>query len=179
VPKYSDAEVQQALNGRKAGRRYPFPGNPSIEVAVKLLTESELDDVRLRAADFVKTKKANLIIDPEFLDIVIHRETVAAAFMDASATEEYFFEDAAAVATIDAQTVRALYELYMFHHQAMDPFAFASEEEVEELVGQLGKSETDAGRLSLYDHSSLRSFVLSMARMLRESSPKPKSSTGS
>lgn len=168
MAKYSDESVRVALRGRFAVRKYPFPGQPGLEVACKLLSDAELDGVRLEAVEFCKRKKAELAADPEFLDRLIHRETVSRAFYDAANTEESFFGSQADVAELDNLTVRSLYELYISHAQSMDPYAYCAPEEVEALAEQLGKSESSAGLLNLFDAVTLRSLLLSMALRLRE-----------
>jgi hypothetical protein len=172
---FSDHEkLRVALQGRGAVARYPFPGAEDVEVGVKLLSDRELDGIRLRAVEYVKTKKADLLLDPEFLDRTIQRETVACAFVDPDKPSHAFFASQEEVASLDNLTVRTLYELYIAHGQAMDPYAFCPPEEIEELIAALGKSDSSAARMSLFDAPTLRSCVLSMARMLRERSLPPK-----
>jgi hypothetical protein len=170
-------QLRAALHGRMEVRRYPFPGQPEITVGIKLLTDDEQDGVRLRAQHEAVRVKANILLDPEYLNRLIHRETVALACYGEG--DQFLFEDAAQVAKeLDALTVAALYDLYIFHHQALDPYSFADEEEVKALVDQLGKSETDVGRLSLFDAPTLRIFVLILVARLRANSAAPSSSTG-
>jgi hypothetical protein len=168
MAKFSDESVRAALRGRQVMRRYPFPGQPQLEVGVKLLSDAELDIVRLQAVEDCKRHKAELVADPEFLDRVIHRETIARAFCDVDAPDEPFFGSQSSVAELDNLTVRSLFELYVFHAQAMDPYAYCPPEEVEALAETMGKSENAVGLLSLYDLLTARSFVLSLALRLRE-----------
>jgi hypothetical protein len=168
MAKFSDESVAAALSPRRVVRKYPFPGAPGVEVAVRLLSDSELDAVRLRAVDFCSNKAANLIADPEFLDRLIQRETIARAFYDADKEGDAFFADQNEVAQLDNLTVRSLHEIYMLHAQSMDPLAFCPVEQVQELADTLGKSEHAAGILSLYDLNTARSCVLSLALKLRE-----------
>jgi hypothetical protein len=177
MAKFSDELVRAALAGRLAVSRYPFPGNPAIEVGVKLLTDTELDAVRLQAVVFAKSKNVDATLDPEFIDRAIHRETISRAFVDPDKPDEPFFASQHEVAQLDNLSVRSLHELYLAHHQSMDPLAFCPAEEVGALVEQLGKSESSAGILSLYDLPTLRSLVLSMALLLRETRQTLKSST--
>lgn len=178
MAKFSDEQVKAALAGRRVVRRYPMPGAEGVEVGVRLLSDAELDSVRLEAAEFVKKNKVETVIDPEFFDRAIHRETISRAFVDPDQPDDAFFGSQKDVAELDSLTVRSLYELYIAHHQAMDPYLFCPEEDVERLVEQLGKSESSAGLLSLYDAPTLRSFVLSLACKLRATQPTPKSTTG-
>lgn len=168
--RFSDDAIKAALCGSQAMRRYPFPGHAKTQVAVKLLTDAQLDGARLRAVETVKARKAEVLIDPDFLDRCIHREIIAAAFYDAdeSSKDVWFFADQDEVAQLDNHTVRALYELYMTHAQSMDPYAYCPPEEVEALSEQLGKSENSVGILNLYDAVTLRSLLLSTSLKLRE-----------
>lgn len=174
MAKFSDESVQVALRGRFVVRTYPFPGAPGIEIAVKLLSDAELDGVRLQAVEECKKKKVELIADPEFLDRLIHRETVARAFYDPAKSTDSFFGSQAEVAELDNLTVRSLYELYISHAQSMDPYAHAPLEEIEELAETLGKFESSVGLLNLFDAATLRSLLLSLALRLRETSAIPK-----
>jgi len=173
MPKFSDESVRAALRGRQVMQRYPFPGQPGIEVGVKLLTDAELDSVRLEAVELCKRAKAELVADPEFLDRMIHRETISRAFVDVDAPAQPFFSSQKEVAELDSLTVRTLFELYKAHHEAMDPYTHCPPEEVGALVESLKKSAQPLAVLSLYDSSTLRHCVTSMASMLRGTSPPP------
>jgi hypothetical protein len=143
-----------------------------------MLSDVEMDGCRLRAQDYVTKRKCELVIDPDFYDRAIHRETVAYAFVDVANHEEPFFSSPEEVAQLDVQAVRACWDLFVHHQMAMDPYAYCSPEEVEELVELLGKSG-DGGALSkLFEPNTQWSFVLSMARRLREISAQPKSAIG-
>jgi hypothetical protein len=173
MAKWTDDSVRAALGGRFKPSTYPFPGKPEIMVGIKLLTDNELDKVRLQAAVFVKSQQADLNIDPEFFDRAIHRELISRAYVDPDKPDEPFFPSQKDVAELDNLSVRSLYELYVTHQQSLDPYAFCSPEQVEKLVDTLGKSESSVGLLNLYDAPSLRSFVLSMALKQRETRASP------
>jgi hypothetical protein len=177
VAKFSDDSVRAALAGRGEVRRYALPGADSIDVGVKVPTDAELDGARLRAVDFCKKKKVDPKFDPDFLEHAIQRETIALSFVDIDAQTEAFFEDADAVAELDAMMVSSCYEVYLLHFQAMDPYAFVSGDEAEELADTLGKSERPEERLSAYDSRTLRASVLSLALKLHEARASLKSST--
>lgn len=168
---FGDKRLAVALQGRNAVEQYPFPGVDGLVVGVRLLSEEELDDVRLKAAAFCKRKQVDLIVDPEFFDRAIHRYTVLGAYVVADNEDKPFFEDFNQVLTIDPLLMRTLYELYLAHAQALDPLAFVSKEEVDAIVAALGKSEGSVARMSLFDRPTLLSFVLSMAHLQRAQSP--------
>lgn len=168
MAKFTDKSVLAALAGRKVVRTYAFPGAPNVRIGVRLLSDAELDAARLEAQSICEKRRANMAIDPEFFDRTLHREIVSRAFVDADKHEDAFFGSQKDVAELDNLTVRSLYELYIAHHQAMDPYAFCPPEEVERLVRTLGESSSSEAILSLYDAPTLRSFVTSMASLLRE-----------
>lgn len=174
MAKFSDDMIALAVEGRRAVVRYPFPGVEGAECGIRLLTNSENDRIRLEAVTYCKTKKADLALDPEFLDKAIYGLTVYEAFVDPDKPDDRFFEDIDDVRGLDAKLTRTLYELYITHQESMDPLSRLSREEVDALVAQLGKSEISVARLSLFDRDTLQSCVLSMACVLRETRPTSK-----
>jgi hypothetical protein len=167
MPKYSDEAVFTAIEGRRAVKRYPFPGSDS-ECGIQMLTDGKIDTIRCDAVTYCKTKKVDLALDPEFLDRTIMRYTILEAFVDPDKPAEAFFDGIGDVMLLDNVMVRALYELYIAHQQSMDPLAYVSREEVDALIAQLGKPGSGAERMSLFDRPTLLSCVLSMASVLRE-----------
>ena len=174
MARWTDESVRAALGKRFEMRRYHFPGVDGLEVGIKLLTDSELDSVRLQAATFAKGKHADMVLDPEFFDRCIHREIISRAFVDVERPSEPFFGSQNDVAELDNLTVRSCFELYVIHQQSLDPYAFCPPEEVDKLVDTLGKYERGVEILSLYDAPTLRCFVSSMALKLREMRALPK-----
>lgn len=170
MPKYSDEVVFAAIEGRRAMKRYPFPGSGS-ECGLRMLTDGKVDTIRCDAVAYCKAKKVDLMMDPEFLDRTIMRLTIAEAFVDPDKPTEPFFDGVEDVMLIDNVMVRTLYELYIAHQQSMDPLAYVSPEEVDALVAQLGKPGNSEARLSLFDRPTLLSCVLSMASLLRGTQP--------
>lgn len=172
--KFSDESLRAALEGRKVLRKCEFPGMRGTYLGVRVLTDGELDKARLAAAEVVKNKHASMLIDPDFLDRVVQREIVSRAFFDIDKPDEYFFSKQEDVAELDTLTVRSLYELYVMHQQELDPLAYCTDEQAEEIVEALGKSNAEREALTLYDARTLRSFVISLASKLRETRPPPK-----
>lgn len=173
MAKWTDESVRAALGGRFKVHTYPFPGKQEISVGIKLLTDAELDKVRLQAVVYAKGQQADLNFDPDFLDRAIHRELISRAFVDPEKPEEPFFPSQNDVAELDNLTVRSLYELYVTHQQALDPYAFCPPEQIEQLAESLGKSESSVGLLNLYDAPTLRSLLLSTALKLRSMPASP------
>lgn len=176
--KFSDQSVRAALAGRKAVRVYPLPGAEGVKVGLRMLTDGEMDSVRLRAQDYTSKRKCEFVLDPDFFDRAIQREAISCAYVDAENNEEPFFSSPDEVAEMDAPAVRACWELFVQHQMAMDPFAHCSREEVDELVALLGKSGDLEGLSRLFAPSTQWSFVLSMANVLRETLATLKSATG-
>jgi hypothetical protein len=137
-----------------------------VSVGVRLLHGSEVHQIRREAVEHCKEHKIDLVMDPEFLDLVIMRLTVLNVCYDVDDKQAPFFKRDD-VFKIDAPLARTLYELYIAHQQAMDPLAYCSAEKVEELVAALGKYEMSVARLSLFDLPTLRSLCISMAHLLR------------
>lgn len=173
MAKWTDESVRAALGGRFKVHTYPFPGKPDLQIGIKLLTDHELDKVRLQAAEFAKGQRADLTIDPEFFDRAIHRELISRAYVDPEKPTEPFFPSQNDVAELDNLTVRSLYELYVTHQQSLDPYAFCPPEDIERLVESLGKSETSVGLLNLYDAPTLRTLLLSLALKQRGTQASP------
>lgn len=164
--------VKAALSGRMQLREYPFPGVDSASVAIRLLTEDEFDGCRLRAADYVQKRRAAMAIDPEIFDAALRREVVAMCCYEPANLNQpsAFFPGAEDVAKLDPQTVRALFILYDMHREALEPYRSGDKEEVEAVVEALGKSHESGGLLSMFDAPTLRTCVLTMARVLRANS---------
>jgi hypothetical protein len=134
-----------------------------------MLTDGEVDSARFDAQQYVKERRIELHLDPEFLDRAIQRQIVLRAFVDADSDPDApkpFFDSIDDIKDLDAALVLQLFHLYCGHQQAMEPLAHLSEEEVEELVAVLGKSGSSE-RLMGLDRPSLLSCVLSMACVLR------------
>lgn len=181
MPTFSDAQIQEALGQRFKVKRYGLPGFDGQFVGIRALSDTEMDACRVRATEHVKKSKMaerlEIAVDPTFFDRALHREIVAASFRDPDNHEAFYFSKADDVAQFDAQTVLAMYEMFCMHQVSMDPYAYASEEEVTALVEQLGKPESDVESLSLFDARSLRSCLLSLASLHRATVRKHSSAT--
>ena len=193
---WKDDRVSALLLGRRAVRVIPFPGSVSEEgaepllVGVRILLESEIDEARLDAAQYVKNEAGKrkldaaelLSIDAELLDREVQRAIVFRAYVDAdtvSAKEvARFFQSIQAVRQLDSVIFRALFDVYLDHHNYVNPLRELSEPEVRELADALSKGQTERAFLALYDAASLRRLVLSLAA-LRATSPTGSSDTSS
>lgn len=187
--KYSDEKIRASLSGRFQIRECQFPGMPGIRLGIRILKDSEMDECRLQAVEYIKGKiskskvdaaetKVLMEIDPLFYDRVFYREVVSRAFVDWEKKEEPFFSSMEEVAELDPHTVLALFELYGTFQQEADPYRYCGPEEVEKLVEAMGKSEILVALLNEFDAPTLRSLLLSTVRRLHEISRTPKSNTG-
>lgn len=167
MPKFSDEAVAAALNARHAFQSYPFPGLDGVSVGVRLLHGSEVAKIRIDAVAHCKDHRVDLVMDPDFLDLVIMRLTILAAFYDIEDKQAPFFTREQAF-KLDSALARTLYDLYLAHQSALDPLTHcATEEEVNAVIAGLGKSEIPLARLSLFDAPTRLNLLLSMAYLLR------------
>lgn len=171
--KFSDDSVSTALLARNAIREYPFPSLDGVTVGVRMLHGSEVAKIRDDAVRYCKEHRVDLVMDPDFFDLVVSRMTLLAAFTDLE-DQKPFFASLEQVFRLDVPLATTLYGLYLVHCQTFDPYSYATQEDVEALVAQLGKSGFAPGRLSLFGLDTLRSLCLSMARLLHEMSQPPR-----
>ena len=178
MAKFSDEIVRAAVGGRKAVRVYDLPGSPGVKVGIRFISDSDQDGCRLRAQEIVVKRKCQIVIDPEFFDLMIQREILALAYVDADAHEDAFFSSAEEVSQLDPRLRGACWDLYQNHQVEMDPARHLSPEEVTELVELIKKSPRPEELSSLFDPTTQWSFVISLANAVHERSPTPKSATG-
>jgi hypothetical protein len=179
MARFADVQVTAVVRGARAPRTVAFPGREGVVVAVRLLTDQEIDDCRLRA--FAALKKgaekngwdvATLTdVDPDLLARMQTREIIARAFIDSETTENEkptpFFSSADEVGReVDAPTVELLFTLYLEHQSFVAPLKSASEEEVKALAEALGKAPP-ASVLAAFDRSTLVRLCTSLASALR------------
>lgn len=168
MPKFSDLNVSAALLGRRAITPYPFPTLEGVSIGMRLLDEAEQDDARIKAQKYCKGREADLLSDPQFMDRALQRFTLLACCFNVDDVKGgKFFASHEEVQRLDVTLTQLLYEMYETHRMALDPLLYCPAEGVNDLIEALGKPESGQVRLSLYDLPTLRSFVLSMASMLR------------
>ena len=160
--------VRAHIDGRRVAREYPFPGVDGVRCYVKSLTDEEVDGCRLRAAKYCEERKASMLIDPEMFDRALRRELISMAYY--AHEDKPLFGSARDVGELDDSTVTAVHQQYLVHHELCQPWVTGSDEEVEALTDALGKSDSSAGGLSLFDAPTLRRLLLSMARKARATS---------
>ena len=182
-----DDRVAAMLLGRRAIRVVPLPGFEPVEgeelptVGVRILLESELDETRIDAVQYVDLiakkhrldARSMLEMDAEILDREVMRATVLRAFVEPldgnekpGAEPKRFFESLARVRTLDSVILRAFFEVYLEHHDYVSPYRNLDEAGVKELADALSKGPNAAVSLALYDAATLRRLALSMAALL-------------
>ena len=179
MARFSDVQVTTVVRGARALRTVAFPGRVGLEVAVRLLTDQEIDDCRMRAfASLAKSAKKNdwdvatlTDVDPDLLARIQTREILARAFYDSTTIGEEkpvpFFTSADEVGReVDAPTVELLFTLYLEHQAFVAPLKSASDEEVKSLAEALGKAPP-ASVLASFDRSTLVHLCTSLASALR------------
>lgn len=179
MAKFTDAQVGAIIGGKRKFRTVPFPDCDDIKVAVRCLTESELDGCRIEAQQRLRTvckqrqwgDASDLVdVDPGMLSRLIERQTVWRAFYDPATLEhehpEHFFPSQDDVDQLTAEQIGALLELYFEHQEWVNPQRTLSEAGAKELADELGKPEGEAV-LGSFDHDSLRNLCISLAFALR------------
>lgn len=182
MAKFGDERVRAVIEGPRAFRAYPFPGDTGdepVRVAMRVLTESELDECRMAAQselrDRAKTRgwapESMIDVDPELMQRATERHIIFRATYDVDTIESKdparFFATPAEVASLDSVTTTALAALYLEHQEWCSPLRQMSDEEIEELTAALGKSQMPEVFLGAFAPSTLRRFALSLACRLR------------
>lgn len=182
MAKFTDAQVQAIVKGAKRFSTIAFPGAPTesgVQIAVRLLTEAELDGCRLEAQArlraFCEGRKWDpttaVDMDPSLVTRWQERQVVWAAFFDAATVEsgepKRFFETYRDVEQLDATTVTRLHEAYVQHQEWVAPLHKMTAEEVEELVTALGNASSASAELHRFERSTLARLCISLACALR------------
>lgn len=179
-----DERIAAMLLGRRAVRPVPVPGFEAREgeeqptVGVRILLESEIDEARLDAIQYVETqaKKRNLDsrhlleLDAELLDREVQRAIVQRAFVDVGSGGDIkpgqepakFFESLARVRMLDSVLLRWFFDVYLDHQNYVSPYRSLSEDAVRELADALSKEPMSPAILAQFDADSLRRLVLSL-----------------
>lgn len=173
-----DERVQAVLAGRRAIREIPFPGDPSITIGIRLLSEAKIDDARLDALEYVeqRAKKADakldslLSHDPDTYSREHERQVLWRALFDYSTRDEKdpapFFPSMREFREVDGSIVSQLWEHYQDLLDAVDPKLRLTEEQAEELIDALGKGQTEPVLLAQFGPDTLRDLLRITVRRL-------------
>lgn len=179
MARFSDQRVAAILAGKRDFGIYPFPGLEGVEVAIRVLTDYELDQCRLAAQKWVRDQckrrgwktEAAVEVDPQLLDRAIERELLWWACYDSETVSDdepvRFFEKSLDVGKLDQTQIAALTSAYIERQQWTTPLLQADDEEVDELIEALGKAQVPEVFLGRYAPSTLSRLLITLASRLR------------
>lgn len=172
---FEDSRIRAIIEGPKRFRVIPFPGSDEIKIAVRCLTESELDGCRIEAQISIrKTCKPRewdpasyVNVDPEALDRLWQRQIIWRAFYDADTIAEGekpkpFFPSDADVSTLDSVTLTRLMEAYTEHQQWVAPTVDLTQESMAALLEALKKTPNPEVLLSGFGLLALQNLCISL-----------------
>lgn len=176
---FNDSKIRAMILGpKRAFRTLEFPGRPDVRIAVRALTEREIDACRVEAQrQFFALCKARewaaekvIDIDPLLHARLVDRQIVWRAFYDpdtvTAETPTPFFASDSDLAELDSVTLSDLMAAYAEHQEYVSPSRSLAVEEVERLVEAMGKVHEPAIVLRSLARDSLESFALSTVRQL-------------
>jgi hypothetical protein len=174
---FEEARIRAIIEGPKRFRIIPFPGAEGVKVAVRCLTEAELDGCRIEAQLTIrKTCKPRewdpasyVNVDPEALDRLWQRQIVWRAFYDSDTVNDpavkpvRFFPADADVGELDSVTVTRLMEAYAEHQQWVSPTVDLNQESIKALIEELKKTPKPEVLLSGFGLLALQNLCISLA----------------
>lgn len=178
MPDIRDEQVRALLAGRRAIRRVPYPGAPEIEIGIRVLSETEIDDARFDANDYLekRAKKAGtnldafLARDPDTYSREHERQIIQRATFNVDTLDEPkpypFFPSIGELRSIDGATVSQLFAQYLDLLDAIDPKLRLTDEQKEEFITLLGKGPTEPVLLAQFAPDTLRDLLRIMAARL-------------
>lgn len=145
---------------------YAYPGT-TAPIRVRLLPEGVIDDAKLEAQDYVKKRKADLSIDPEFFDREVQRQIVWKSVLRVDPDEDgqavQLYPTDADVRALDSVTLEALWRLYLEHQETCSTMRQLAQDEVDELAKSARLSPSSLRiQLSQIDHASLVRITMSV-----------------
>lgn len=178
MARFSDENIRAIVLGPKRSiRRLQFPSRPEITVAIRALSEGEIDQCRVEAqSEFLSLckrrewspERANQI-DPLLVARLVDRQMIWRAYFDPDTIDreepEKFFPSVAHVAELDSVTVTDLTNAYVEHQNFVSPARDLDAKEVDELITALGKGRPEVV-LNTLGLSTLKLFTLSLAKRL-------------
>lgn len=187
MARFSDADVQKILHGRRKPTFVTFPGSDDIEVGLKVLSDTEIDDARANAQHYC-SKRAGKVqidyvkfvdVDPEQLSREHMRQMIALAYVDPTSDPQSpkpFFENADQVREFDSVLVQHLYDLYEDNQEQHSPHRTLDQEGLRELAELIKKEPGQPVILANLSQRTLIDLVLFTAAPPPSSTP-TKSST--
>jgi len=161
------ASIDAAIKARRAPASYPFPGIDSATVLVRLLSDREIDLARIEAQRYATRSKADLTLDPEFLEREVQRQIVWRALLDPEAREGGhvpLFPSDADLRELPAAVIEALFRLYLEHQDRTCPMQRIEADKIPELTAAIIANGSLA--LSQLEHGTLVRLAFSLAQQL-------------
>jgi len=158
------ASIDAAIKARRAPASYPFPGIDGAVVLVRLLSDREIDLARIEAQRYATRSKADLSLDPEFLEREVQRQIVWRALLDPEAREGghvSLFPSDADLRELPAAVIEALFRLYLEHQDRTCPMQRIEADKIPELTAAIVAGGPTA--ISSIEPSGLVRLVLSLA----------------
>gem|GEM_PF-5791473 len=193
MAKFTDERVSAVLQGPRRFRIIDFPGHEEIKVAVRCLTEAELDGCRIGAQVEVRqmasqrgwTPESLVDVDISLIDTLTERQIVWRAFYDPETVDrdgvkpDQFFPSDSDVAGLDSPTRMRLYEAYLEHQDWVSPMRALDEQDVKELAEAIKKEGTSEESLAMFEPRTLRRLLIfTVLSAQSETSPTGKSPGG-
>lgn len=145
---------------------YKFPGT-EVPIKVRLLTENDVDNAKIEAQRFVRKIKADLEIDPDFLDREVQRQIVWRSMFEPIASNGELVPLYASdkdVRGLDTVTLEALWNLYLEHQERKSTYRHLDQAVIDQLAETVRATPAAAAfDLSRLDHPTLVRLVVSLA----------------
>lgn len=160
--------LKARLATQSAPRPYKFPGADDVPIAIRLLSESEMDNAKLEAQRYVVKRKVDVNIDPEFFDREVQRQIVWRAMIDplGEGLKAPLFVSDADVRELDTVTLGNLFNAYLEHQEACSTLRQLDQATANGIAEAFRANPRGiAVELASYDHASLVKLLVSfMAR---------------
>ncbi len=158
------------MASQREPRRYPFPyplvGGVEIEVAIRLLTDHEIDMARIEAQRYCARIKADLTIDPDLLEREVQRQMVWRSTLEpfptnGSPEHPRLFQSDQDVRMLPAPVIESLHRLYLEHQDRVSPHRVLTDENIGALVELVRARGSIA--FSQYDDAALVRICIALA----------------
>lgn len=174
MARFSDEQISAILLGPAKVSRVAFPLAPpesGIEVGVRVLTDQEIDAACVQAQEYFGdlcdkkqlSLKGFVDIDPDQLEREKQRQMIAVAFVDPDDPTKPFFAHPVQIRRLSSVVVQRLWDLYMDHLDAVNPYRNLDVEQVKELADALKKEPNSQALLADFARDTLCSLVRTLA----------------
>lgn len=169
------AQLRQRTADQLALTPYTFPGT-EIPIKVRLLAEREVDSAKIEAQRYARKLKADVELDPDFVDREVQRQIVWRSMfepvLDANGKPHPLYLSDADVRELDTVTVEALFSLYLAHQESKSTLRQLTQEQVDAMAVSARANPTGARvELARLDHASLVRLAHSLLTHLPAEEP--------